>query len=235
MPFQFWIRSNAILRQGLSRPARARLLEGENSIVGSICPRFAKPAPAGQPEHPDFGYNPAVEAIIARLAEQLGGACLPRQLESDDKGQVNCKVFEVLPSEGAACAPASRAPGREEVDSTIRNGVLSEMKRKHLCGADGQPCESLCLYSLQQAQGAMLDDCREGRTVTNGAGFCYVDPDPAPRGQGIGNVGLVEPCPATERRLIRLVGPDTPQRNANTIIACMGAAFEADKPDAAAP
>src|SRR5690606_38704283 len=43
---------------------------GENSIVASICPKIVDPT------SPSFGYNPAVNAIVDRLAQKLAGQCL---------------------------------------------------------------------------------------------------------------------------------------------------------------
>ena len=47
----------------------------------------------------DFG--PAIDILVARIANALGGACLPRQLNPDADGNVNCDVLEVLPSDGS--------------------------------------------------------------------------------------------------------------------------------------
>jgi hypothetical protein len=43
---------------------------GENSIVGSICPKIA----TGDAQDPNFGYNPAMQAIVDRMAEKLAGS-----------------------------------------------------------------------------------------------------------------------------------------------------------------
>jgi len=71
----------------------------DNSIVASICPKIPDDS-----TKPDYGYNPAVKAIIDRLKDALKGKCLPRPLvpvdhEQDDlvKGQVPCKVIEAAP------------------------------------------------------------------------------------------------------------------------------------------
>ncbi len=43
---------------------------GDNAIVASICPKLTKPAGSAESD-PNYGYNPAVRAIIERLKEAL--------------------------------------------------------------------------------------------------------------------------------------------------------------------
>jgi hypothetical protein len=58
---------------------------GAGAVVQSICQE---------------DFTGAIDAIINKLADVLGGACLPRALNPDSTGAVNCNVVEVLPSEG---------------------------------------------------------------------------------------------------------------------------------------
>ncbi|MCA9601370.1 MAG: hypothetical protein KC417_05070, partial [Myxococcales bacterium] len=51
-------------------------------------------------------YAPALDAIIRKIADALGGACLPRKLNPDAGGNVNCDVVEVLPL-GVTCESLS--------------------------------------------------------------------------------------------------------------------------------
>lgn len=72
---------------GSAAPAR-RIVEtaqrfGANGIVQSIC-------------QDDFG--PALEAIINKIASFLDRVCLPRALNPDENGQVQCDVIQQLPS-----------------------------------------------------------------------------------------------------------------------------------------
>jgi hypothetical protein len=46
----------------------------------------------------DFG--PAIDGVIEKIADALGGACLPRALNADADGFVECEVLELLPAEG---------------------------------------------------------------------------------------------------------------------------------------
>src|SRR5262249_24429934 len=49
---------------------------GDQAIVASICPANTKDATAA-----DYGYRPAVEALVERLKTKLKGQCLPRALQ----------------------------------------------------------------------------------------------------------------------------------------------------------
>lgn len=64
-----------------------------NAIIQSIC---------------QSSYAKAIDAILGKIADVLGGACLPRELTRDASGVVNCDVVETLPS-GSTC---STVPGR---------------------------------------------------------------------------------------------------------------------------
>jgi hypothetical protein len=53
---------------------------GENGVITSIC---------------EDDYGPALTTVIQRIAKQLTGACLPRQLKVNAQGMVDCKVVEI--------------------------------------------------------------------------------------------------------------------------------------------
>ena len=77
--------------RGVAYPPR-RIVEvakgfGENGIIQSIC-------------QDDFG--PAIDAIIAIIAKQLGAVCLPRPLVRTAEGVVGCNVVWELPPAGMA-------------------------------------------------------------------------------------------------------------------------------------
>jgi hypothetical protein len=79
-----------------------------NGIAASLCPRYSDPAKAPQgASDPNYGYNPAVQAIIAKLKNALGNTCLPRTLTLTDN-MAPCSILELLPNPGdeSACDPA---------------------------------------------------------------------------------------------------------------------------------
>jgi hypothetical protein len=53
-------------------------------------------------------------------------------------------------------------------------------------------------------------------------GYCYVDPQPPPKGLGIGAPAVVANCDETAPRRLRFMGKDTPAKNTLTLIACAG-------------
>jgi hypothetical protein len=58
---------------------------GENAIVQSIC---------------SDDYGPALDAIVTRIARQLGARCLSRAIERDATGTIGCSVLWELPPPG---------------------------------------------------------------------------------------------------------------------------------------
>ncbi|MAQ18536.1 MAG: hypothetical protein CMN30_27530 [Sandaracinus sp.] len=93
--------------RGVAYPARrmielARDLEdrGANGIVQSIC---------------QADFSGALDAIIAKIADSLGGACLPRPLTRNAEREVECDVVEIVSPELGSC---DAIPGRVD-DGTI--------------------------------------------------------------------------------------------------------------------
>lgn len=209
---QFW---------GKAYPA-TRVLEvlkgfGDNSIVASICPKIHDPAQA------DYGYNPAVGAIIDRLAEKLGGQCLPRELSVNEEGLVPCTVVEALhKADGALdCAGLDgrdALPSDDKIGKAVRgqlqsSGFCSDVEGD--CKADYQFCEV-----RQFRSGGGRDACLNsplGTEESLEAGYCYVDPS-----KGLGSESLVANCDATQKRQLRFVGSNTPVNNSVTFVACLG-------------
>ena len=212
---------------------------GENSIVGSICPKLLDDV-----SDPYFGYNPAINAIVDRLAEKLTGTCLPRELSLEAEG-VPCAVVEAKQGE----LDCSR-PGREPVDEKVAPAVILLLEDTGYCSTDTSqvgssvPCSAWGMCTILQAP-AGSDAQAEcfGTTVDAGEqepGYCYIDPakGPAAGGQPSGGQGCnadpdswgsctndnVAKCPATQRRILRFVGDDTPINNSNLFVACVGEA-----------
>jgi len=50
-------------------------------------------------------FGPAIDVIIDRLIDALGGACLPRPLNQNEDGTVECQVYELFPA-GMRCDDA---------------------------------------------------------------------------------------------------------------------------------
>ena len=201
---------------------------GENSIVASICPKVA----TGDPSVPSFGYGPAVDALVGRFSEPLGQSCLNRALEPAADGAVPCAVVEAIPPRpGESCDACEALGGRTTPGSALGRIVRRQVEERGRCGGTtGIPCESLCLCEILSAGSGSDGDCSsidspleacQCQKTPGVSGYCYVDPD-----AGIGSAELIKGCPATRRRLLRIVGTHenpTPRSGATVFLACLGA------------
>ncbi|HLV66382.1 MAG TPA: hypothetical protein VKY73_11250 [Polyangiaceae bacterium] len=197
----------------------------KNSIVASICPKVTQSADPSS--DPDYGYNPAVNAIVDRLKDALKGKCLPRPLDVEPgTGRVPCTVIEAIPPTGGECPacgsnllPDRINPTSPEIDPVVRQQLASD----GFCGgATGVDCSSFCLCEVQQYEGQALNTCQTQQSdPTSPKGYCYVD--------GLDNDGnpsnqesaLLANCPASERQLLRFAS-EVPVKGAIAFIACLG-------------
>jgi hypothetical protein len=217
---------------------------GGNSIVGSICPKVS----SGDPLAPGFGYNPAVKAIVDRLKEKLGGACLPRELTIDENtGEVPCTVVEAkrstnIPGTDLDCV----STGRRNVSEEIRTAVEKQLSANSFCtegGAAGTACAEWKMCEIKQ----LVEEQEKANCFFEGpeyyapggagtgieAGYCYIDPVKGPSAGGRGDDCTAEntescsnpnvlQCPAASRRQLRFVGVNTPVQDSITFVACVG-------------
>jgi hypothetical protein len=204
---------------------------GDNSIVASICARNVDVTTAA--ERADFGYRPAIDAIVDRLKEQLGDRCLPRGLLTGADGSVPCTLVEVTPrpDEPCECDPAiaRRAP-ESSTASAIREQLASD--RAAPCGDEDPSCARACLCEVLQVQQAANPDpeaalaaCRQDPNASGAEGWCYIADTEL---QTIGNPELVAGCPPTKRQLLRFVGEGL-RRNTTTFVACQGSSLAAQR------
>jgi len=196
---------------------------GSNAIVASICPKVTTTADPNS--DPNYGYNPAVGAIINRLKDALKGKCLPRPIQTSpvdvndpSKGdKVLCAVIEAQKGNACDCA----LPGRQDANAKLLGPVRKQLELTGQCGNVGQdPCESWCQCEIKQFEGTDLAACQTGGG-TSDAGYCYVDKDP----------GQLAKCPVNQQQLLRFVDKDqikTPVAGAVAFIACLGAPVGSD-------
>jgi hypothetical protein len=189
---------------------------GDNAIVASICPKnvIANGDPA---QDPDYGYNPAVNAIIERVREALIATCFPRPLATEND-RIRCTVVETfLPGAGETCDCS--APGRRALEGSagVESAVVDDLVATSLCGGStAVSCSGYCMCEIVQFAGQDLDVCQNSATdPMNIYGYCYVDPD-----NGQGNPELVADCPDTQRQIIRFMGPDVPRPRALAFVVC---------------
>jgi len=182
---------------------------GSQGIVGSICPRQLD-----TPEAADFGYRPAIGAIVERLKQALGPACLPRSLDPNADGQVACLVVEASHDEACRCDGAARRP------------IASSHPAVQLAKEDPVYTDAgwSCFCEIVQTSGEALQACQNQADdqVTDSAGnpvdgWCYVDATTLPP---TGNPELVDSCPPTQERRVRFVGEGEGAPGATLFITC---------------
>ncbi|MFW5921522.1 MAG: hypothetical protein ACOCUS_06755, partial [Polyangiales bacterium] len=141
--------------RGLAFPPRrivnvAQQLEMENAngIVQSIC---------------QDDFTPALQVIIDKIAEVLSGTCLPRDLNPNMEGLVECDVIEVLPTEG---------------DFTECSQLRDQGRFPANCAPDERPdCAGVERRVDEDTGGevCVVQQLPTGGSVPDGAGWYYDD------------------------------------------------------------
>lgn len=186
---------------------------GDNSIVASICAKSTNPADE------DYGYRPAVAAIVDRLAAALQSKCLPRRLAPDEvTGAIPCSIVEASPVPMTCDA----ARGRSEVTiPAVETEAKKRLKEKGACDVEGRnACNSFSFCMINEASAAAGNDvvCQNEKTVPGGTtpGWCYVEATDAGRSPVLG---------AGCDQILRFIDPQnqTPMAGTTALIACFGA------------
>ncbi len=192
---------------------------GDQGIVASICP-----AQLGDTGAADFGYRPAVGAIVERLGQGALGdqLCLPNALPVDSAGRADCVIVEARrAADAGSCGCA--APARRSLAPD--DPLLAAVK-----AIGAEPWNCFC--AIEQAAGdpdaagrpkalAACQDAPPELTPTSGGapvdGWCYID---AERSPPLGNPEVVKKCPASEHRALRFSGTADAATGATLLIAC---------------
>ncbi|NUQ73539.1 MAG: hypothetical protein HUU21_08290 [Polyangiaceae bacterium] len=191
---------------------------GSQGITASVCPKQLSAQ-----DQPDFGYRPAIGAIIDRLKIALKGQCLPRTLTPDAAGQVPCLLLEARRVEESLVGQcnACKELGRQPV-STEHQAAVQAAKQDPIAEAS----DWNCFCEITQVTGDNLVACQDKleNPPLNSAGeevngWCYVDATTTPY---TGNPDIVADCPETEKRIIRFVGEGGAKAGATIFITCSG-------------
>ncbi len=204
---------NAKAYPGLRELALLRGM-GSQGIFASICPAEVNDTNAA-----DYGYRPAVNSIIDRLKEELGGQCLARELTADSEGNVPCLVIEAAATAGSCnCDSDGRAAIPEQLDGAPNptyNAVLAA-KEDPFANPNWD-----CFCEIQQLTGDQRETCQndtDPQSTGQGDGWCYVDPSV----DQTANPEIVATCPDAERRLVRFVGAGDPRTGSTVFVTCSG-------------
>lgn len=186
---------------------------GDQGIVASVCPKQLTAS-----DQNDYGYRPAVAAIINRLKTKLGGQCLPRQLTPDAEGNVACLILEARHLASGDKCTCDGTNGRIPVAEEHKQAQTAAEKDDLNATAKWN-----CFCEIPQTTGAAREACQtsmadppqaDGKDVN---GWCYVDP-----AAGAGTKELVETCSASEKRKVRFVGNGAGASGATLFITCSG-------------
>jgi hypothetical protein len=180
-------------------------------IVAPICP-----AQIGDAARSDFGFRPAIGAVLERIRARLAAECLPAALTPVASGRVGCSVLEAGRVGGpCTCSGAGRAIPDEAFGCAVEQLLAAH-------ATEGWNC----VCELTQLAGAALAACQndvstDDPTVDGQAvdGWCYVDSTADPE---LGNPELTARCPGDARRLFRFVGRGRPSVTATTLVSCQG-------------
>lgn len=185
---------------------------GETSVVASICPKQQT-----DPSASDFGYRPAMHAIVDRLKGRLQGLCYDRSLHVNEDNTADCRIVEVVRQTNACtCGDA-----RHEVSPALRRSASQQLTNEGWCD-NAQQCDSYCACVIDQVPGKVgeFSSCQTDEDAS-GDGWCYID-----EAQKVGAPEQVATCPLTARRRLRFVGKGVPAASSTTVIACAGDIFD---------
>ncbi|KYG02013.1 hypothetical protein BE21_05820 [Sorangium cellulosum] len=191
---------------------------GDQGIVGSVCP--AELGEQAEAEGAlDYGYRPAIGAIVDRLKTKLAGQCLPRALQPNDQGQVSCLVLEARTVADGQCSCDGLAARRKV--PTEHRGAEQMVLDDPVATANGWNCVCEVEQLSDPAELKACQDTVPPAPVEVGGekvhGWCYVDPR-----LGLGRDEVVAKCPSTERRQVRFTGDGGAQDGATQFVICSG-------------
>jgi hypothetical protein len=153
---------------------------GAQGIVSSICPAVVTDNAAGN--DPNYGYRPAVAAIIDRLKAALSSACLPRKLDPAADGSVPCLVLVTMPAGAGSCMNPTCPPntGLTVPDKAVLESFCASAESNYggEKGAPGDPAlQSVCqLTQLVRGEAAASDFDPNGSCAQSpDKGWCYVE------------------------------------------------------------
>ena len=193
---------------------------GNAGVVASICPKITQPTGSTLTDD-SYGYNPALAALVDRLAPTFLPTCLPTPLTvaADDPTQLECQVGELSadPEDSGTCDCSSK--GLTSANEAVTARAYADLESRGRCGdATVTACESFCVCDAPALTGDALKSCLNDADYTGSAdGYCYVDP-----GLGAGSADLVNVCPVGRKRTIRWLG-SAPTKGMLPFIDCAAA------------
>lgn len=139
---------------------------GDNGIIASLCPRKLD----GDKTAPEYGYNPAVIAIVNRLKNALTTQCLPQKLQRDTTTQeVPCLVLATLAEATDTCSGSGLQDPDPEILRVFREQQKAESGDTSAAGATDLSRLPVCV--VPQTKVAAGESCKDSSEVS----WCYVE------------------------------------------------------------
>ncbi|MBI5538261.1 MAG: hypothetical protein HY898_36400 [Deltaproteobacteria bacterium] len=185
-------------------------LEAQQAIAASVCPANTVDSAAS-----DYGYRPAVAAMVDRFRSVLAGTCWAEQLAPNFDGSVSMNVLEAtrLPEGASQCTPCEQQAFRTTPDAAALSALQKdpsyiESDLKCACVIPQVPVGDAMKACLESTD----DNVKVNGTLVNG--WCYLDPAQHPAA----NSNLVQSCPSDSRRMLRFLGTGTPKAGSLTFL-----------------
>jgi hypothetical protein len=149
---------------------------GAQAVVASLCAADTNPADSALPT---YGYNPAMQAIVNRLKNVLGGQCLPETLARASDGTVPCLVLVIytqLTDQNAGCTD----PGLTQPDADTLTRFRDQWNASQGDAGTSAPPPVVCVLT-QLTPGTDYTQPTCDNQGNAPPGWCYVE--------GVGNTG----------------------------------------------
>jgi hypothetical protein len=199
----------------------SRILEvlhdiGDKAILASICPKN----PTGDSSDSDFGFNPALKALVDPVQNSYRGACFEPTLPLDEAGHMRCSIVEARAAEYGESLDCD-AEGRSAADDEVATQLRASLKRLGICGENHVSCDTYQVCGLRELTGEADAVCQtdpgDAYEFEN-EGYCYIDEGKP----GALNVDLVvNHCRSDRRRMVRFSGEKTPTKGAAAFVVCL--------------
>ncbi|HSQ66066.1 MAG TPA: hypothetical protein VLM85_22745 [Polyangiaceae bacterium] len=142
---------------------------GSQAVVASLCAKDTNPADKALA---DYGYNPAMQAIVNRLKNILGGQCLPETLAVDTTtGEVPCVVLVIYTSQTNQAAGCTD-PGLQQPDSATLARFAAQWQAQQGDAGTSTPVPVVCVLDQLTASQYTPPSCENDPNAP--AGWCYV-------------------------------------------------------------
>jgi hypothetical protein len=199
-----------------------------HGLAGQGIPASICPAQLADPSKADFGYRPAISALIDRMKVRLTETtCLPRRLDADANGETPCVVLEALHS-ASGQVDCTQYPGRQPVSqahAAVVQAAKAAATAPHAPFDWNSFCEVVQLSGDPSNPSSDVYQCEqveEASIPSSVNGWCYVDAEASPP---LGNPSLSDlaSCPTGDHRLVRFVNRGKDQAGATVILSCPSA------------